>query len=50
MYCMARENTVKVSTQEKEGLDAVREDMFGTDEVSYGVVVQRLVDAYFDDE
>jgi len=47
---MAREKKVRVSTQEKKGLDEVREDMFGTDEVSYGVVVQRLVDAYFDDE
>lgn len=45
---MARENTVKVSDEEKEALDAAREDIFGTDEVPYGTVVQRLVDYHFD--
>lgn len=45
---MARENTVKVSDEEKEALDAAREDIFGTDEVPYGAVVKRLVDYHFD--
>jgi len=44
---MARENTIKLSDEEKDGLDAVRDDMFGTDEVPYGVVVSKLVDEHY---
>lgn len=39
---MARENTVKVSNEEKNLLDEARESIFGTDEVPYGVVISEL--------
>jgi hypothetical protein len=46
---MSRESTVRVSDGEKESLDVAREDIFGTDEVPYGTVIQALVDNYFED-
>jgi len=39
---MARQNTVKVSNDEKTSLDKARESIFGTDEVPYGVVISKL--------
>jgi hypothetical protein len=47
---MTRDSTVRVSDREKDELDAARDDIFGTDEVPYGVVVQALVDEHFEDE
>lgn len=39
---MPRQNTIKVSDEEKEHLNEVRKQLFGTDEVPYGVVIARL--------
>jgi hypothetical protein len=39
---MARENTVKVSNEEKNALDRARQQLFHTDEVPYGVVISKL--------
>lgn len=41
-----REQTIKVSESEKESLDNVRKDIFGSDSVPYGEVIQALVDQY----
>lgn len=37
-----RENTVKLSDNEKDRLDEARREMFGTEEVPYGVTIERL--------
>lgn len=39
---MARENTIKVSDEEKKMLDEARLILFETDEVPYGVVISTL--------
>lgn len=39
---MARQNTIKVSDKEKAELDEVREEIFATSEVPYGVVISKL--------
>jgi len=41
-----RENTIKVSDSEKEALDDAREEIFGTQSVPYGEVIQELVEEY----
>jgi len=41
---MARQNTIKVSDFEKSLLDEKRQEIFGTDEVPYGVVISTLCD------
>lgn len=41
---MARQNTVKVSDEEKDALDRARQKLFNTDEVPYGVVISELCD------
>ncbi|WP_168219958.1 hypothetical protein [Salarchaeum sp. JOR-1] len=41
---MIRDTTISLHDTEKERLDDVRERMFGTDEVPYGVVIDRLCD------
>lgn len=46
---MARKQKIRVSSQEKFALDAVRDDIFGTDSVPYGEVIQTLVDNYYDE-
>lgn len=43
---MARDTSIALSVKEREQLRDVREDMFDTDEVPYGVVIQKLVDNY----
>jgi len=48
MLCMARENNVVLSDSELNKLQSVREDMFGSDEVPYGVVVDKLCEQYGD--
>ena len=39
---MARDNTIALSDKEKEILSEARIEIFGTDEVPYGVVVSKL--------
>jgi hypothetical protein len=39
---MARDNTIALSDEEKEILSEARLDIFGTDEVPYGVVISTL--------
>jgi len=39
---VSRENTIKLGDDELAELDVAREDIFGTDEVPYGVVVEQL--------
>jgi tRNA(Arg) A34 adenosine deaminase TadA len=39
---MLRETTITVSYDEKDRLDEARREMFGTEEVPYGVVITRL--------
>lgn len=41
-----RENTIKVSDSEKETLDAIREDVFGSQSVPYGEVIQYLAEQH----
>lgn len=41
-----REQTIKVSDAEKESLDDVRKEIFGSDSVPYGEVIQELVEQY----
>lgn len=41
---MARNTTIAVSDEELESLKEVRMEIFGTDEVPYGVVIQRLIE------
>lgn len=48
MLCMARENNVVLSDSELESLQDVREAMYGSHEVPYGVVIQALIDKYND--
>jgi len=43
---MARDNTVVLSDDELEALKSVRREMFSSDEVPYGVVVNQLCDYY----
>lgn len=44
---MARDTTIALSEDEKESLDSVRDDIFGTDEVPYGTVVEHLIEEHF---
>lgn len=46
---MARNSTIAVSNEEKEKLDNIRDNIFGTDEVPYGVVINHLIESYSDD-
>jgi len=46
MLCMARDNNVVLSDSELESLQDVREAMYGSHEVPYGVVIQALIDNY----
>lgn len=39
---MARDNTIALSDEEKEKLCQTRLNMFGTEEVPYGVVISKL--------
>lgn len=39
---MARDNTIALSDSEKEMLSQKRIEIYGTDEVPYGVVIERL--------
>lgn len=39
---MARDNTVALSDEEKAVLSEKRIEIFGTDEVPYGVVISKL--------
>lgn len=39
---MAREERIRVSSEEKQLLDEKRTELFGTDEVPYGAVVAEL--------
>lgn len=48
MYCMARENTVKLSDSEKELIEDVREKHFGTDSVPLGEAVEVACRNYLD--
>lgn len=41
---MARDNTIVLSDTEQEGLQQVRQAMFGSDEVPYGVVISQLIE------
>jgi len=43
---MTRNNTISVSISEKQRLDSVAEDAFGTVEVPYGATVSMLIKAY----
>lgn len=43
---MAREQKIRLSDSEKEALDRVRKEMFHTDEVPYGTVVEHLISFY----
>jgi hypothetical protein len=43
-----RENTIKVSDGEKEQLDRARDDIFGSDSVPYGEVIEALVEDYYE--
>lgn len=45
---MARKTTVALNDSEKSQLSAVRQTLFGTDEVPYGVVITRLIDDFTD--
>jgi len=45
---MARDNSIAISDQEREALREARQDIFGTDEVPYGVVIQTLVDEHYE--
>lgn len=45
---MARDNSIAVTDEERELLGEVRQDIFGTDEVPYGVVIESLVDEYYE--
>jgi len=45
---MAREQKIRLSDGEKEELDRIRQQVYDTDEVPYGAVVQHLID--FHDE
>jgi len=40
---MAREDRIRVSEEEKQALDSVKQDMFGTKEVPYGAVITPLI-------
>jgi len=40
---MARDDQIRVSKEEKQALDSVKQDMFGTDEVPYGAVITPLI-------
>lgn len=46
---MARTKTIALNEGEKERLNAARNELFGTSEVPYGVVISRLVDSITDD-
>jgi hypothetical protein len=41
---MARENTIVLSDEERDMLQEVRQAMFGSDEVPYGVVISNLAE------
>lgn len=43
-----RQKTVKVSKQEKEQLNRAREDIFESENVPYGEVINRLVEEYYE--
>lgn len=43
---MARENNIVLSDEELTKLRDVRQAIYGSDEVPYGVVVERLADEY----
>lgn len=47
---MARNNTIVLSDSEQESLQSVRQEMFGSDEVPYGVVVTKLIDHWQNSE
>lgn len=49
MLCMARDQSIAISVEERETLRKAREDIFGTDEVSYGLTIERLVEEHFND-
>jgi len=44
-----RNTTIAVSDDEKDRLDTTRREMFETDEVPYGVVIEQLTETYIDD-
>jgi hypothetical protein len=46
IVCMARENTIVLSDSELQKLQDTRTEMFGSDEVPYGVVVDKLCSEY----
>jgi hypothetical protein len=46
---MPRENTVKVSGEEKAKLDDARQELFNTDEVPYGATIARLCEEVIND-
>ena len=39
---MMRETTISVSQEEKDALDEVKHELFGTEEVPYGAVISEL--------
>lgn len=43
---MARDNTIVLSDEELSALQKTRQALYESDEVPYGVVVQRLIDEY----
>lgn len=43
-----RTKTVKLSKREKEKLDDVRKEIFKTDEVPYGEVINTMIDENYD--
>lgn len=46
--CMARENTIVLSDTEQADLQETRQAMFGSDEVPYGVVINKLIEHWED--
>ena len=45
-----RDKRIAVSTAEKEKLDQVRQELFGTPSVPYGEVIERLAEKELEDE
>lgn len=43
---MARESKIRLSSKEKDELDRVRDELYHTDEVPYGLVVETLITIY----
>lgn len=43
-----REYTLRVSEEEKQSLNEVREEIFESDSVPYGEVIDKLVEEYYD--